>query len=122
MVKIQSSVLRGVFELSDAAGNNEKRIPYNINLTKVNIQQLDLMRQELSIAHKDNDLERMGRIVSELFEEVLGEETVAELADYYQGDFVAMLADLAPFITDEVFPALDRTNKKLAAGHKGVKR
>ena len=122
MVKIQSSVLRGVFELSDAAGNNEKRIPYNINLTKVNIQQLDLMRQELSIAHKDNDLERMGRIVSELFEEVLGEETVSELADYYQGDFIAMLADLAPFITDEVFPALDRTNKKLAAGHKGVKR
>lgn len=122
MVKIQTSVIRGVFELSDAAGNNEKKIPYSISLSKINLRQIDALQAELANAHKDNDLERLGKIVMELFAAILGENTVAELVDYYQEDYVSLLADLSPFLSDEVFPALDRINKKLVNEHKRGKR
>lgn len=122
MVKIQSSVIRGVFELCDASGNEQKKIPYSISLSKINLRQIDALQAELANAHKDNDLKRLGKIVMELFAAILGENTVAELVDYYQEDYVSLLADLSPFLSDEVFPALDRINKKLVDGHKRGKR
>lgn len=47
-----------------------------------------------------------GEVIMEVLVIVFGQETTAKIVEFHQNDYTIMLADLLPFIHDEILPAV----------------
>ena len=119
-MKIQSSVFHDKLELCDATGEVVKEIPFTINLTS-SVQAVLNKREELDAVDK-NDVEAMGAAFQELLGIVFGKSIADELIAYYQNDYMAMIAEMAPVLTDYIFPVFYKYRKTTLDARKKIKK
>lgn len=118
-MKVQSSVIDEVIELTDKDGNTIKSIPFRFDVAQM-AQRVTELRLKLSDI-KTDDYEQAGRTTVDLFTAVLGQDAMAELLDYYKDSYVSLVNDFTPLMTDHIFPAVDAYRQKLVALRKKVK-
>lgn len=118
-MKVQSSIIDEVIELTDKNGNTLKSIPFRFDVAQM-AQRVTELRLKLSDIKAD-DYEQAGRTTVDLFTAVLGEQAMAELLDFYGDSYVSLVNDLTPLMTDEIFPAIDAYRQRLVQMRKKVK-
>lgn len=118
-MKVQSSIIDEVIELTDKNGNTIKSIPFRFDVAQM-AQRVTELRLKLSDV-KTDDYEQAGRITVDLFAAVLGQEAMTELLDYYKDSYVSLVNDFTPLMTDHIFPAIDEYRQRLVQMRKRVK-
>ena len=119
-MKITSSVFSDKFELCDAKGEVVKEVPFTINLTNT-AQTVLQKRQELDAVNPD-DIDAMGKAFQDLLTIIFGKEIADELVAFFQNDYLAMIAELAPVLTDYIFPVFHNYRKSALDAKKKVKK
>ena len=119
-MKIQSSVYRDKLELCDSNGELVKELPFTINVTAL-ADSVHRKQQQLAKVGQ-SDLETMGHAFVELLEAIFGKSITDELLEYYQKDYLVMVTDLAPVLTQELFPLFDKYRKNAINARKKVKK
>ena len=119
-MKIQSSIYRDKLELCDSNGELVKELPFTINITALADTVLHKQRQLTKV--DQSDLEALGRSFIELLEAIFGKAITDELLDYYQKDYIVMITDLAPGLTQELLPLFDKHRKNAINARKKVKK
>lgn len=119
-MKIQSSVYRDTLELCDSNGELVKELPFTINVTALADTVHQKQRQLTKV--DQSDMESMGRAFIELLEAIFGTPVTDELLDYYQKDYIVMITDLTPVLTQELFPLFDKYRKNAINARKKVKK
>lgn len=79
--------------------------------------------QKLKTADKGNMEELMltlGEAVTTLFRVVFGDDQAAQIIDFYNGRYMEMLADIAPFINDVVAPRMAEGQERAAERYKSM--
>lgn len=118
-MKIQSSLIKDTIELYQ--GNVlQKSIPFTFNAT-ASLQAVQRKRAELIKKHDAADLEGTGRTFFELLGIIFGQDVVAELDDWYKGDYMTMLNDIGPILTDVIYPTIDAMTENLVKTRKRMK-
>lgn len=120
-MKIRSSVYSDKFELCDPrTGEVVKEVPFTVNVSSVVAL---VTRRQKELAEVDNnDPEAMGKSFIALLDAIFGEDVTRELADFFKNDYLVMIADLAPVLTDEIFPVFSRYRKAAIDARKKVKK
>ena len=119
-MKIKSSIIRDKLEITDATGEVVKEIPFVINTTRI-ADEVTRKRIALSKIDKTNS-EALGRAVVDLIYTLFGEDTANEIFTYYDGDHIAMMADLSPVISEVIYPVFDSLRRKMVDTIKKTKR
>lgn len=108
----KSSRITEDIELIDENGDAQKIISVDINVDRImsgfRQAELNLIKLQKSVKNKDNAqaLENYGKAVVEMFNMVFGVENTQEMLNFFDGRYTDMFAQLMPFITDVVKPAL----------------
>ena len=118
-MKVISSIIEEVIEIVDAQGNDLKLIPFKVNLTRAGSA---IQQKRIELANASDDIEKAGIAFCNLLEVVFGKDALNELVDYYGDDYTSMVTDIAPILTDVIFPALDAQREKLVESRKRAKR
>lgn len=110
----------------------DKTISVVINVTKmaadINKAYNDIIRADVAYRKADKSnpeqvLEVFGEIgksVLSLFNVVFGEESAAEVVEYYDEDYLEMIIEVLPFISEVIFPQIKKFSqekKKAAASN-----
>ena len=119
-MKITSSVFSDKFELCNAKGELVKEIPFTVNITSV--AALVTQKQHALADVDQNDVAAMGKEFIELLTAIFGEQVTSELLDYYAEDYLVMITDLAPMLTENIFPVFDNYRKSIIDAKKKVKK
>ena len=119
-MKITSSVFSDKFELCNAKGEVVKEVPFTINLTNT-AQTVLQKRQDLDAVNPD-DVGAMGKAFQDLLIIIFGKEVTDELVDFFQNDYLAMITELAPVLTDHIFPVFHKYRKSALDAKKKVKK
>ena len=119
-MKLNSSIYRDKFELCDQNGEVVKEIPFVVNVTAT--AQLVTTKQREMTEVDQNDPAAMGKAFIELLEAIFGSEVVQELVDYYASDYMTMVIDLAPLLTENIFPVFNNYRRSAIEARKKVKK
>lgn len=120
-MKIKSSVFSDKFELCDPrTGEVVKEVPFTVNVFAV--VNLVTHRQKEMAEVNQNDPEAMGKSFIALLDAIFGEDVTRELLDFFKNDYMVMITDLAPVLTDEIFPVFNRYRKAAIDARKKVKK
>lgn len=120
-MKITNSVLRDKFELCDPkTGEVVKELPFTVNITAT-IQAATRKQAEMAVVDSA-DPEAMGKAFVGLLEAIFGAEVTNGLLEYFEDDYMQMIVDLEPVLTDVIFPAFTQYRSKAIAAKKKVKR
>lgn len=118
-MKVQSSLIKDTIDLYQ--GNVlQKSIPFTFNATK-SLQEVQRKRAEILKKHGKSDLEGTGKAFYELLVIIFGQDVVTELDDWYKGDYLTMLNDIAPILTDTIYPVIDEMTENLVKSRKRLK-
>lgn len=118
-MKIQTSFIKDTIELTNNHGEIVKTLPFSINVTKLADE---VQKKRIEIAQHTDDYEATGRATVELFSLLFGADNTNELLDFYENDYTAMIADLAPYIVEYIFPSFDRMRENVIKAKKSLKR
>ena len=110
------------FELVNESGNVEHKILVALDpgscIEKINKKYIDLLKADkevnkmkfpdASLNHEEllNAYQKLGIVVVDLIEAVFGTEDTKTILEFYRNDYVAMSAEVIPFITTVVLPDL----------------
>ena len=119
-MQVQSSIIDETIEIVDKNGNTLRSIPFRLDMAAM-VKDITELRLKLGNMDK-SDLEGVGKTTIDLFKAVLGEEAMAQVLDFYGDNYLALVTDLTPLMTDEVFPAIDDFREKLIANRKRLKK
>ena len=80
--------------------------------------------QEMLKTAKQDDLEtltvKLGEAVTTLFRAIFGDDQAAKIIEFYNGRYMEMLADIAPFINDVVAPRIAEGQARAAERYKNA--
>lgn len=62
----------------------------------------------------------LGEAVTTLFRVVFGDDQAAQIIDFYNGRYMEMLADIAPFLNDVVAPRMVEGQERAAERYKNM--
>lgn len=119
-MKINSSIYQDKLELCNAKGEVEKEIPFTINVTATAM--LVTQKQHALADVEQDDVTAMGKAFVDLLVAIFGEQVTNELLDYYAEDYLLMITDIAPVLTQNIFPVFDNYRKSVIAAHKKAKK
>ena len=112
-MKIQTSLIKDSIELYQGE-TLVKSVPFTFN-AQACLQQVQRLRADII---KRN---ATGRAFWQLLCVVFGENVCKELDEWYEGDYMSMLADLGPILTDTIYPAVDRLTESIVQTRKRLK-
>lgn len=119
-MKIATSMIRDKVEITDVHGELLKVFPYTFNVAQ-GFARVDDLRLQMVQLNAAGNMEELGKATVALLQAVFGEETYAEMDQFYNGDYVTMLNDLAPVLTEEIYPAIAAYRERMIAARKRVK-
>ena len=119
-MQVQSSIIDETIDIVDKDGNTLRSIPFRLDITSM-AQSITELRQKFGAIDK-TDVEAVGKTTIDLFKAVYGEDTMAQLLDFYGDNYVALVTDLTPMMVDHIFPAIDDFREKLIANRKRLKK
>lgn len=118
-MKVQTSLIRDTIDLYQG-DELVKSIPFTFNAAKC-LQDVQHLRAEMIATKAADDLEGTGKAFYRLLCVVFGEPATQEVFDFYEGDYLTALNDLAPILMDVIYPAVDRLTQDIVARRKRSK-
>lgn len=118
-MKIQTSLIKDSIELYQGE-TLVKSVPFTFN-AQACLQQVQRLRADIIKRNATGDAEGTGRAFWQLLCVVFGENVCKELDEWYEGDYMSMLADLGPILTDTIYPAVDRLTERIVQTRKRLK-
>ena len=113
----RKSRLRETLELVSADGENTLSIDVDLNLDEMGgriVAAQDVMTMAAQLVAQEPQSvkaqEAFGSAVIALFGGVFGEADTKRILDFYDGHYAEMLTDIAPFISNVVFPAIKKAS------------
>ena len=104
-MKIKSSIISGVLEIETDA--ETVSFPYRVNISEATDKIVSLSNNI-----ENGTSETIGESFVKLLGVIFGDETAEKLVGFYSQDFTAMVADMMPFITDEIYPRIKAQKDK----------
>lgn len=120
-MKVKSSIIEDVIEIENSKGETVLSLPFRVNLATA-YEQITAKRNEYKKALQTGNVEELGKATILLMEAVFGEDVTGKLIDYYKDDYTAMIADITPFFSDIVYPAIEAQRESMLALKKRAKR
>ena len=100
-------------ELLDENGNVCVTLPVRLDIEKAFVR-LNKARRGLAKAQKEasdsateEKYEALGAAIFELFASVFGDDGASDIMQHYENSYSEMMADIMPYLFDNVFPKLD---------------
>lgn len=118
-MKVQTTLIKDTIDLYQG-DTLVKSVPFTFNASKC-LQDVQHLRAEMIANKAADDMEGVGRVFWELLRIVFGDAALDELRDWYGGDFLTALNDLAPILTGIVYPTVDRLTDSIVQARKRVK-
>ena len=107
----KSEAFSDKLELKNAAGKSlvlDIRLGITPQIAKeyraLQIRLLDLQKQAADKPGNPETIEQTGRAVSDVLTMLFGTENLQKITEFYDGDFITMLADLFPYIQNVIAP------------------
>lgn len=107
----KSEAFSDKLELKDAQGKSlvlDVRLRITPQTAKeyraMQVRLLDLQNQAAGKPEDAEIMEQTGRAVADVLSLVFGAENFEKMAAFYEGEYVAMLADVFPYIRDVIAP------------------
>ncbi|MBR3238655.1 MAG: hypothetical protein IKF99_09485 [Oscillospiraceae bacterium] len=71
----------------------------------------------------DNEtkVEKLGEAILKLFEVIFGADQTNQILEFYDGAYLEMLTDIAPFINDVVAPKITEAQQRIAGQYAAIK-
>lgn len=120
-MQVQSSIIEETIEIINYKGEVALSIPFRVNLAQA-YDAIVEKRNNYTKALHGNDLEALGVATVDFFTAVFGEDATAKLVEFYKDDYTAMLADMAPYFSEIIYPAMHRQRESMIALKKREKR
>lgn len=118
-MKIQTTLIKDSIDLYQGE-TLVKSVPFTFNAQEC-LQQVQHLRAEILNKNASGDVEGVGTAFWRLLCVVFGENVCAELNEWYQGDYMTMLADLGPVLTEVIYPAVDKLTDTIVQTRKRMK-
>ena len=119
-MRVQTTLIKDSIDLYQGE-ELVKSIPFTFNAQSC-LQKVQRLRADMLKKNADGNIEGVGQAFWELLCVVFGEGVCNELNEWYDGDYLTMLADVGPILTDLVYPAVDRLTENIVKTHKRVKQ
>jgi len=118
-MKIQTALIKDSIDLYQG-DTLVKSVPFIFN-AQACLQQVQRLRADIIKRNATGDVEGTGKAFWQLLCVIFGEAVCNELNEWYAGDYMTMLADLGPVLTDVIYPAVDRLTDNIVKTRKRVK-
>lgn len=118
-MKIQTTLIKDSIDLYQGE-TLVKSVPFTFNAQHC-LQQVQRLRAEIIKTNAAGDPEGTGKAFWKLLCVVFGEDVCNQLDEWYAGDYLTMLGDLGPLLTDVIYPAVDRLTDTLVQTRKRMK-
>jgi hypothetical protein len=83
---------------------------------------LSAAQQEVRKAPDDETkVEKLGEAILKLFETIFGTDQTNKILEFYDGAYLEMLTDIAPFINDVVAPKITEAQQRIAGQYAAIK-
>lgn len=83
---------------------------------------LSAAQQEVRKAPDDEaKVEKLGEAILKLFETIFGADQTNQILDFYDGAYLEMLTDIAPFVNDVVAPKITEAQQRIAGQYAAIK-
>ena len=116
---IQTSLIKDSIELYQGE-TLVKSVPFTFN-AQACLQQVQHLRAEILNHNAQGNVEGVGNAFWRLLCVVFGETVCNELNEWYQGDYMTMLADIGPILTEIIYPAVDKLTDTIVQTRKRMK-
>ena len=67
-------------------------------------------------------VEKLGEAILNVFNVIFGVDQTKQIVDFYDGAYMEMLAEVAPFISDVVAPKINEAQQRIMSKYQTVKR
>lgn len=119
-MKIQTAIIKDSIDLYKG-DELVKSVPFKFNAL-TSMRKVQHLRNEVMNKNLTGDLEATGKAFWDLLCIIFGEDACLELDDWYDGDYLTMMGDIAPILTDVIYPAVDRLSDEVVQMSKRGKR
>lgn len=83
---------------------------------------LSAAQQEVRKAPDDEaKVEKLGEAILKLFETIFGADQTNQILEFYDGAYLEMLTDIAPFVNDVVAPKITEAQQRIAGQYAAIK-
>ena len=106
-MRFKTSIIKETIEL-EQDGDVVLSIPFTFDSGRF-WQEVNKRRVRMATAKTDEDI---GKNFIEMLALTVGEKGTSELIEYYKGNYVGMITDIAPLFLEVIYPACDAAHKK----------
>lgn len=84
----------------------------------------DLVKAQAALKNGETQerVEKLGAAVLNVFAVIFGDAQTKQIVDFYDGAYLEMLSEIAPFITDVVAPKITEAQQRIMSKYQNVKR
>jgi hypothetical protein len=86
------------------------------------VASLEAAKAAASKEMTEERITKLGESIVAVLVLIFGEHQTEQLVEFYDGAYTEMLADLTPFIRDEVTPKIHEAQKRITDQYRSVKR
>lgn len=69
----------------------------------------------------ETKVEKLGEAILKLFETIFGADQTNQILEFYDGAYLEMLTDIAPFVNDVVAPKITEAQQRIAGQYAAIK-
>ena len=70
----------------------------------------------------EQKVEALGEAILNVFSVIFGDDQTKQIVDFYDGAYMEMLAEVAPFISDVVAPKIQEAQQRIMSKYQSAKR